>query len=166
MAGGPGSPYNAVITGAWWMLREVELSTVRAAHVEFTGCWTTSGLGVRLTLPASKNGPAALGASRAHRCHCIGRVLVNCPAHAVVRQFFWLRHAFPARFSNGVPDLDLVLFPDLAGRVVEKAAMTATIVTVARHLGVRDLAAGSECVSGHSLRATGAQGLAHMGLAG
>ena len=53
-AGGPSSPRAAVVVGAWWLLREVELATLRAAHAEFSGCWMTSGLGVRLTLPAPK----------------------------------------------------------------------------------------------------------------
>ena len=144
-------------------MREVELSTLRAAHVHFTGCWTTAGLGVRLTLPASKNDCAALGTSRAHRCRCSGRARADCPAHAAVRQFFWLREAFPSRFTDGRPDLDLPFFPDTAGQVVEKHAMTASIVHAARCLGVVDLADGSERASGHSLRCTGAQGLIRLG---
>ena len=156
-AGGPASPRRAMVVGAWWMMREIELSTIRAAHVQFSGCWMTSGLGVRLTLPASKNDCAALGASRAHRCQCRGRVRADCPAHCVLAQLFWLRRAFPARFSDGRPALDLPLFPDAAGRVVEKPAMVASIVLAARALGVVDLADGSERASGHSLRCTGAQ---------
>ena len=162
-AGGPTSPRAAVVVGAWWLMREVELATLRATHAEFTGCWTTSGLGVRLTLPASKNDQAALGASRAHSCKCVRVVRPDCPAHAVAFQFMWLQRAFPARFTDGRPDLDLPLFPDALGRAAEKSAMTATIVHAARALGVVDLADGSERVSGHSLRSTGAQGLIRLG---
>ena len=32
--GGPLSPRNVLVVGAWWLLREVELATCRAAHVE------------------------------------------------------------------------------------------------------------------------------------
>ena len=31
--GGPSSPRNAVAVGSWWLLREIELSTARAARV-------------------------------------------------------------------------------------------------------------------------------------
>ena len=41
--------------------------------------------------------------------------------------------------------------------------MVATIVRAARLLGVVDSADGSERVTGHSLRPTGAQGLARLG---
>jgi hypothetical protein len=57
------------------------------------------------------------------------------------------------------------LFPTASGGVVEKEAMAATIRAAAVHLKVAlaspDL---SEQVTGHSLRATGAQGLARAGL--
>ena len=39
--GGPPWPRNAIVAGAWWLLREVELSTARAAHVEVEGNWLT-----------------------------------------------------------------------------------------------------------------------------
>ena len=59
----------------------------------------------------------------------------------------------------------LPLFPDSAGKPVSKEAMTDTIRHAALLLGVPlaspDL---SEHVTGHSLRATGAQGFASAGL--
>jgi hypothetical protein len=62
-------------------------------------------------------------------------------------------------------DWGLPLFPDEFGKAVEKEAMADTIRAAAGHLGVAlaspDL---TEQVTGHSLRATGAQGLARAGV--
>ena len=163
VAGGPLGPRNAIIIGAWWMLRELELSTVRAAHVEIIGDWRMRGVSVRLTLPASKTDAEAFGTSRSHRCHCLDRACVLCPAHAVIDQILLLCRSFPDRFGEGGPSLDLPLFPSASGLPVDKGPMVATIIHAARHLGVVDLPDGSLRVSGHSLRPTGAQGLIALG---
>ena len=56
------------------------------------------------------------------------------------------------------------LFPTAAGKVVSKNAMQDNILEAARLLGVPHAAPdGSERVSGHSLRVTGAQGLVLRG---
>ena len=161
--GGPPRARNAIITGSWWLLREVELSTLRAAHVDIEGNWFGSQARVALSLPASKNDTAALGVARSHRCRCVGTVHQNCPVHAVVDQLLWLSRAFPGRFVDGVPNLDLPLFPDAAGGVVSKKAMAETIVAAANRLGVRDSPDGTLRITGHSLRSTGAQGLISIG---
>ena len=109
------------------------------------------------------NDQAAMGVARAHVCRCHLDVAADCPVHSILDQWFWLRRAFPDRFVDGVPDLDLPLFPTARGEVVGKAAMTSTIIHAARFLGVVDSADGSERVTGHSLRPTGAQGLILMG---
>ena len=82
--------------------------------------------------------------------------------HAIVDQLLWLSRAFPGRFADGVPQLDLPLFPDVAGGVVSKKAMAETIVAAADRLGVRDSTDGTLKVTGHSLRSTGAQGLIRL----
>ena len=161
--GGPACPRNAILVGAWWLMREMELATVRAAHVAFSGAWDRSGCGVRLTLPASKNDQAAFGTSRAHICRCQEVMAVDCPVHAVLSQWFWLRSAFPERFTEGVPDLDLPLFPTMRGEVVSKPAFVSTIIYAGRYLGVGDSPDGTVRLTGHSLRPTGAQGLIEMG---
>ena len=155
-------PRSAMVVGAWWMMREVELSTMRAALVTLTGDWSRTSLGARLTLPASKNDAAALGAARAHRCHCLSAVLPLCPTHAIADQIAFLALTFPHRFRNGMPDFDLPLFPDAYGNAVSKQAMVETILFAARWLGVQDLRDGAQRVSGHSLRCTGAQGLIQL----
>ena len=91
--------------------------------------------------------------------------LASCPWHAAHLQLKRLRVMFPGRFEGEVPNLDLPLFPDARGHVVSKEAMTQTIRLAAEKLGVRlDAADGSARVSGHSLRVTGAQGLARAGV--
>ena len=97
------------------MMRELELSTVRAAHVEILGDWRSRGVVVRLTLPASKNDSASFGVSRAHRCYCLERTNPMCPAHAVIDQLLLLSRLLPAKFDQGVPALDLPLFPGEGG---------------------------------------------------
>ena len=70
VAGGPARPRNAVVVGAWWLMREVELSTARAIHAEVIGDWWSSSAQLKLTLPMSKTDPLALGAARSHKCRC------------------------------------------------------------------------------------------------
>ena len=149
--------------GAWFLAREVELSTARAALIELDV--DAKGLPlVRWRLPASKNDQEAVGVARAHGCACTGS-LTSCPWHAAHLQLRRLRARFPARFDGEVPHLDLPLFPDTEGKVVTKDSMTTTIRTAAAKLGVRlDAADGSSRVSGHSLRVSGAQGLARAGV--
>jgi len=66
---GPIGARNAVVCGSWWMLREAELSNLRArfAWLDKEGVPT-----VTLYLPASKNDTSAQGTRRAHACVCQG----------------------------------------------------------------------------------------------
>ena len=157
--GGPACPRNAVVIGSWWLMREIELSTVRAGHLSLHG-----GV-VSLLLPASKTDTQAFGASRSHRCGCgQGQESPGCPYHAAWDQLLWLQRTFPSQFDRlGRPLRDLPLFPDELGQTVSKAKMTESIVYAARLLGVQDAPDGAERVSGHSLRVTGAQGLVILG---
>jgi len=72
-----------------------------------------------------------------------------------------VQRSFPERAA----DRNLAFFPNQQGQVVSKRAMTETIRMAAQLLGQplvsRD---GAERVSGHSLRPTGAQGLARLGV--
>ena len=145
--------------GSWWLMREIELATVRAGHLSLHG-----GV-VSLLLPASKTDTQAFGASRSHRCGCgQGRESPGCPYHAAWDQLLWLRRTFPLHFDSlGRPHRDLPLFPDESGQTVAKAKMVETIVQAARTLGIQDAPDGAERISGHSLRVTGAQGLVILG---
>jgi hypothetical protein len=163
--GGPVGPGCAMVAGAWFLTREVELSTTRACLVTFE----VNGDGakvVKWSLPASKSDVEARGVARAHGC-CCGLVSMtpSCPYHAILAQLSRLKRMFPERWTAEGPAPDLPLFPASDGSVVTKERMTETIIEAARLLGVALASAdGSGRVSGHSLRATGAQGLARAGL--
>ena len=63
-------------------------------------------------------------------------------------------------FKAGFP-----LFPNIHGKACSKLAMARTFVKAAEFLGVPTTTPdGSETITGHSLRVTGAQGLARIGL--
>ena len=160
---GPLNPRAAIIGGSWWLCREVELSSTRARLLELI-LPSTGPPSARWHLPASKTDTEAVGMARTLHCCCTAVGVAACPVHALWDHLCYLEHVFPARFAGGVPDWDLPLFPSSAGTVVTKRQMTQTIEEAAKQLGIH-LAApdGSERVSGHSLRVTGAQGLARMG---
>ncbi|CAK0846143.1 unnamed protein product, partial [Prorocentrum cordatum] len=162
---GPVGPRNCLVGGVWWLTREVELSTARACLVRFVG--DGAELVTSWCLPASKNDPSALGATRSHGCCCdepLGADL--CPARTLQAQVVLLRRVFPLRFSpDGSPDDELPLFPTSEGRVCTKDAMVAHIAAAADLLHLRE--AGTDGVhrwTGHSLRVTGARFLAGAGL--
>ena len=88
--------------------------------------------------------PTAAGQQQSNR---------TLPATAGQMQLLLLRRRFPERWANGMPSLDLPLFPSEQGRVVSKEAALDTITWAARLLQVPVASAdGSEHISGHTLR--------------
>ena len=162
--GGPLGPAAAMVIGAWWLMREVEAATVRAAHVTLSE--VRGRLSAEIRLPVTKADQQALGVARSHACTCPpDHRRSDCPAHAVAEQMLLLRRAFPSRFGPDGPDLSLPLFPQRSGAPVSKACFAATICAAAVQLGTELRSSdGTERVSGHSLRVTGAQGLASLGV--
>ena len=164
LEGGPIGPGCAMVAGAWFLTREVELSTTRAALVTLEEDYKGSKI-VRWSLPASKTDQEARGVARTHGCNCVGQPTASCPYHAVDFQLRRLKRVFPARWRDGTPDIDLPLFPSVDGHTVTKDKMTATIVQAALRLDIPTSSSdGAARVSGHSLRASGAQGLARAGV--
>ena len=164
VAGGPVGPACAVIAGAWFMAREVELATTRASLVSLEQNDEGDSV-VKWYLPASKTDAEARGVARAHGCCCSAASPASCPFHAVEAQLARLRRLFPDRWSVDGPAADLPLFPAADGTVVTKEAMVQTIIEAARRLGVPLRSPDSSArVSGHSLRVSGAQGLAKAGV--
>ena len=164
--GGPVGPRNLLVVGSWFLLREVEASTARASSIRVLPRDQAGRPRVTFTLPASKNDQSAAGASRTHGCSCRdGAPDAGCPAHAAWDQLIVLRRMFPQCWDGETPSPDLPLFPTASGGVCTKEAVTETILVAADALGVsRSNEDGSERVSGHSMRATGAQGLAALGV--
>ena len=71
-AGGPIFPREGTLCGAWWAMREVELSTARCMQVTFLG---GEGCGrCVFDLPVTKTDPQALGKKRTHACACSATV--------------------------------------------------------------------------------------------
>ena len=163
VAGGPVGSGAAIVLGAWFMMREVELATTRACLVSVSGVGADTK--VEWSLPVSKNDTEAVGVSRSHGCSCGSSRSARCPAHVAQLQLARLERLFPEKFREGKPIECLPMFPAADGSVVAKEDMVATIETAAKNLGVDLLSAdGSERVSGHSLRVTGAQGLSRAGV--
>jgi len=160
--GGPVGPRNAIVVGAWWLLREVEAANLRAALVTIAATTVPTAT---LSLPASKSDAAARGVTRSQACLCTGAPRADCPVHSAWDQQLILQRLFSQRFVGGRPAMDLPLFPSSAGAAVTKQAFTATILHAASLLNVPlSNREGTLRVSGHSLRPTGAQGLARLGL--
>ena len=94
-----------------------------------------------------------------------GAATPNCPVHAMWDQKLLLSVLFAARCSPSSSDLSLPLFPTESGHVVSTKAMKESIRIAARLLQCPlESPDGAERITGHSLRPTGAQGLARMGL--
>ena len=145
------------------MAREVEISSSKATWLEIFE--DSLGLAARWRLPASKTDTTAQGIARVHRCVCGSVPSPSCPVHAAWDQLLDLHRLFPGSFENGKPLGSLPLFPDERGRHVVKSAAQDTIRAAALKLGMQISSPdGAERVTGHSLRATGAQGLARRGL--
>ena len=167
VSNGPINPRAAIVIGAWWLCREIELACLRARLVEVS----SSARGVpcvAMHLPASKSDQLAVGLSRSLCCICSPAARAAggyaCPVCILLDHLRFLRFRFPGRWSAEGPAWDLPLFPTAAGAVVQKSCMADTVVEAARLLGVpREAPDGSERVTGHSLRVTGAQGLAQRG---
>ena len=161
---GPIGPACAIVVGSWFLARELELSTSRARLITLD----TDDAGeptVRWHLPASKTDQQALGKAVVHGCACGPSATCGCPYHAAKAQLERLKRWFPTRFAGEVPDMDLPLFPTASGGVVDKEAMTETIIGAARFLKVKcSTPDGGARISGHSLRVTGAQGLSRLGV--
>ena len=151
-----------MVVGAWFLTREVELSTTRACLVSITEGTSPS---VSWCLPASKSDLKAAGIERIHYCECVDVGAAYCPVCAMRAHLEFLAKAFPDEIEDGKFKHDFPLFPDAWGRPCKKDAMASTFEAVARFLGLPTVSLdGSEVISGHSLRVTGAQGLSRLGL--
>jgi len=76
-----------------------------------------------------------------------------------------LERRFPHRFVNGEPDSDLPFFPDRFGKPFAKKEFIHMVFEAARRLGLPTSSPdGARTLSGHSMRVSGAQGLAMLGV--
>ena len=112
-------------------------------------------------LPASKTDPQAKGVRRTLGCLC-GVPGLPCPFHLALDHTVWLA-SFAA--SNGLALSEVPLFPAASCKHVLKSAMISTFESAALKCGL-DIRgpSGNKLFGGHSLRVTGAQALARVGL--
>ena len=172
--GGPVGPKNAILLGSWFLMREAELAGAKAHNLKVVTRGSRPPL-VQWSLPASKTDQQALGVARTHGCCCSSEPRRRCPVHSAWDQLLILEERFPSCFANRAQrdsstppvctDELLPLFPTTEGQVCGKAEVSETIIQAAKFLEIPlESPDHSERVSGHSLRSTGAQGLARAGL--
>jgi len=156
---GPIGPRNLLIVGSLFCTREIEVSLALKRHVTFD----TLRSAVSWCLPCDKTDPTAVGKTRTWGCLCRDQEQPPeptdiCPFHALVLQFRYLECMFGD--TDSIP-----LFPTQQGRTAAKEDVVATIESAAIRLGlpVKDHN-GRNLYGGHSLRVTGAQKMAAMGL--
>ena len=147
---GPLAPRRALIAGSWWLTREVELATARAALIRFP-----LRLEATCSLPSwSKADPAALGTMRTVGCCCKKR------SH-------WQRHACRTRCGSSWADLRS-WFPERHSSEGSLAGISRSFPTSSRSEAVHRAGHHSPgyrlCGRGPSLRVGGAQSLAVAGL--
>ena len=133
--------WEAILVGSWWLLREVELASLRKKDFRFVeghGCG-----GAELTVRASKADTKAEGCMRAHACTCPATI---CPVKAA------------RALTEGLSEDDRVL-QDKQGRGLSKRDTVRLLKAFAA-----SQKADTTRITGHSLRTTGAQHLAEAGL--
>ena len=155
--GGPVGPGRLIIAGSFFCTREIELSLALRENV-FVNKSTRQA---SWALPCSKNDQEALGKARSWGCVCGGVANKPCGYHALADQVDYLVEVFGSIEAHPA----LPLFPAADGKVVEKKDVVATIEQVAVRLGmVIENPDGSRMFGGHSLRVSGAQWLAGIGI--
>ena len=144
--GGPCAPQRALLVGAWWLLREIEMAGAKLGHVSYLA----SGA-IALLLPISKADPEARGATRAHICTCkLDIPAACCPRCGLSAQVEFAR-AEGERVGLPPPASEWPLFPGRGGSVPTKAGVVATIREAAQRLGLQlQEHNGAERFSGHS----------------
>ncbi len=125
---------DAILVGAWWLMREIELAGLLVQDVELSAghqCGTAT-----LLLAVSKTDPSAKGVRRTLGCCCPN---VLCPTAAARRLM---------STAAGLAGSDFVI-RTLGGLPATKAEVVREIKHVGLLLGV------ARGISGHSLRVTG-----------
>lgn len=153
--GGPLHPVRTAILATLFLLREIECSTAVLSSWSFD----KTRLEFTWLLPSSKTDHLALGVSRTWPCMC-GLPGLGCPYHLARAHRRWLRSS-SLYFGPDTP-----VFPRADGWHPQKQAMVATIEAIAQLTGAPLLDVhGARRFGGHSLRVTGAQLFAALGLA-
>ena len=133
-AGGPIFPREGTLCGAWWAMREVELSTARCMQVTFLegeGCGRCV-----FNLPVTKTDPQALGKKRTHACACSATVAGGgalCPVKVARKLYHAALHHGPDG-AHPIPGMR-PFWPSVGGQFVSKRAATLTFQKLAALTG-------------------------------
>eukprot|EP00971_Amphidinium_carterae_P349373 6490987-Amphidinium_carterae.1 len=153
--GGPLNPFALCVVGSFFLTRELELAAACVHHVEVR----SEEYLLTWTLPASKTDVEGRSVKRSWGCTCGGSSNVApCPFHVLVNHFKVL-----ARHWDGIEALPL--FPTKGGAICTKLAVADSIQAIAKLTGEELIdPEGRRRFTGHSLRVTGAQHLARVGV--
>lgn len=116
---------DMMVLGCWFMMREIELSFAKNAHLYLEGQY------VNLVLPVHKTNTSGGLTLRRLRCPC--RVHINhlCPWHAAERHLIRMAAHESDKYSQSSP-----LFPDQEGRPLSKHLVIQMIRRVLLECGV------------------------------
>ena len=142
-----------LIVAAMFMLRELELATIRVRHTHFDHERATCSL----YLAVSKTDPEARGCFRKWGCLCVDEPGAPCAYHAALEQLEFIRELFEGPLD------DIALFPDAAGHPLAKAVVVEAWRMLAADAGLVIEREG-RAITGHTARVTGAQFLASIGM--
>ena len=150
--------YIMVLSGSWFLMRELELANARASHVRFEHSSSDHPV-VHWSLPMSKTDTKGEMIERSHACSCSQEVEPLCIVHALRR-----RMAKIELMTDRTP-----LFPDSHGRTRTKADTIKSIRNLIQLTGTETTRTGPtgkpmERFGGHALRVAGAQFLAAHGV--
>ena len=150
--------YIMVLSGSWFLMREIELANARASHIRFEHISSDSPI-VHWSLPVSKTDTKGEMIERSHVCSCSAEVEPLCIVHALRR-----RMAKIEIMTDRTP-----LFPDGRGHTRSKADTIKAIRNIIHLTGTETTRVGPsgrplERFGGHSLRVAGSQFLAAHGV--
>ena len=155
-------PFNFHLTGvvaAFFMLREIELSTMLNINVKIK----EEEEMVWIFLPVSKNDPMALGCWRSWGCVCVGprSDAHPCPYHAALDQ----KKALAEKFGPLAAADDFPFAPTYLGETVKKDMVIKGVTEVARVSGLATHDEDGKCIrTGHAFRVEGARHLRKNGV--
>ena len=157
--GGPVGTADALTTGSWWLMRELEMASLNVADVVIN----VQLLRVELRLSCSKNDSKAIGKGRTHGCSCRDEAPVKyCPYHTVMRQKERLLRMFP---EVEVLADQFPFFPTVEGERMQKHAFQQCVEIGATMLGLPTRGPRGEVFyTGHVCRRTGAEAFTAAGI--
>ena len=150
--------YIMVLSGSWFLMREIELANARASHVRFEHTSSDHPV-VHWSLPVSKTDTKGEMIERSHVCSCSAGTEPLCIVHALRRRIDKIE-----LMTDRTP-----LFPDSRGHTRSKADTIKAIRNIIGLTGTETTRVGPngrslERFGGHSLRVAGSQFLAAHGV--